>query len=116
MSFVRQLISKMADKLAAAYHFASVGCCGHSNLVIFNPIHPNFINSLLISNPDSSSNMSVFRQTITKVANKMAAAYQYASVRCCGHSYLVILIEFLPNFIYGLLPSNPGLSSNMSFV
>ena len=25
----------MADKMAAAYHFASIRCCGHSNLVIF---------------------------------------------------------------------------------
>ena len=50
------------------------------------------------------------------MADKMAAACPFALVRCCGHSNLVILIGFLPNFIYGLLPSNPGSSSNMSFV
>ena len=37
------------------------------------------------------------------------------SIRCCGHSNLVILIGFLPNFIYGLLPSNSH-SLNMGFV
>ena len=56
--------------------------------------------------------MSCVRQTITK----MTAAYQFASVRCCGHSNLVIFIEFLPTFIYGLLLSNPSLSLNMGFV
>ena len=49
----------------------------------------------------------------TKMVDKMATAYQF---RCCGRSSLVILIRFLSNFIYGLLPSNSGLSSNMGFV
>ena len=42
------------------------------------------------------------RRTITKMANKMAATYQF---RCRGRSNLVILIGFLSNFIYGSLPS-----------
>ena len=37
------------------------------------------------------------------------------SVVCCGHSNLVILTAFLPNFIYGLLPSNSGSTSDMFF-
>ena len=37
-------------------------------------------------------------QTITKMAYKMAAAYQFASLRCCGHSYLVIFLRKSSNF------------------
>ena len=80
----------MADKMAATYQFTSTGCCGHSNLLFLIRFLSNFIYSLLPSNPGSSSNMSFVRQTITKMANKMAAAYQFASIRCCGHSNLVI--------------------------
>ena len=47
------------------------------------------------------------------MADKMAAAYQ---LPCCGRSNLVIKIIFLSNFIYGLLKSNSGSSSNMGFV
>ena len=32
----------MADKMAAAYKFASIRCCGHSKLVIFNWISSKF--------------------------------------------------------------------------
>ena len=35
---------------------------------------------------------------MTKMANKMAAAYQFASVRCCGHSNLVIFLRISSNF------------------
>ena len=42
MSFIRQTITKMTDKMAKAYHFASIRCCGHSNLVIFNQISSKF--------------------------------------------------------------------------
>ena len=49
----------------------------------------------------------------TKMVDKVAATYQF---RCCGRSSLVILIRFLSNFIYKLLPPNTGLSSNMGFV
>ena len=52
------------------------------------------------------------RRTKTKMNDKMAAAYQF---RCCGRSNLVIFIEFLSNFINGLLPSDSGSSSNMGF-
>ena len=41
---------------------------------------PNFIFGLLPSNSSSSSNTSFVLQTITKMANKMAAAYQFALV------------------------------------
>ena len=42
MSFVRQTIAKMTDKIAAAYQFASIRCCVHSNLVIMNQISTTF--------------------------------------------------------------------------
>ena len=50
---------------------------------------------------------------ITKMADKMAAPI---SVRCRGHSYLVIFMGFLSNFMYGLTPSNSGLSWNIGLV
>ena len=112
----RQTITKMADKIAAAYQFASICCCGHSNLVIFIRFLPNFIYSLLPSNPGSSLNMSFVGQTIIKIADKMACAHQFASVRCCGHSNWVIFILISSNFHIWLLLSNPGSSLNMSFV
>ena len=84
---IRQTITKMAT----AYQFASVCCCGHPILVIFNRISSKFIYGLLLSYPGSSLNMGFVRQTITKTADKMAATYQYTSVRCCGHSNIVIL-------------------------
>ena len=90
MCFVRQTITKMADKMAATYQFASIRCCGHSNLVIFNRISSKFIYGLLTSNPGSSLNMCFVRQKIIKIADKMAAAYHFASIPCYGHCYLVI--------------------------
>ena len=83
----------MANKMAAAYQFASVRCCGHSNLVIFN-----WISSKCQIWFASSLNMSFVGQTLTKMADKMAAAYQFASLRCCGHSYLVIFLRNSSNF------------------
>ena len=95
----------------------SVRCCRLSDVVVtltfLNGFLPNFIYGLLPSNSPSSSNMGFVRRTITKIADKMAATYQFA---CCGHSNFVILISFLPNFIYGLLLSNSSSSSNMGFV
>ena len=94
-------INKLANKLLSLLFWAcpsvrlSVHCSGHSNLVIFNRIFPNFISS---SNSRSSLNTVLFCQTISKKAVKMAAV--------TGLSNLVIIICFLPNFIYGLLPSN----------
>ena len=52
-------------------------------------------------------------RTITKMADKIAP---HISVRCRGHSYLVIFMGFLPNFLYGLLPSNSCSSSNTGLV
>ena len=60
---------------------------------------PNFIHGLFPSNPGSSSNMSFVRQAITK----MAAAYQFASVRCCDLSNLDIVNRISSNFLYGLV-------------
>ena len=44
MGFVRRTISKMANKMATAYHLA---CCGHSNLVILIGFLSNYIYGLL---------------------------------------------------------------------
>ena len=94
-------INKLANKALSLLFWAcpsvrlSVRCRGHSNLVIFNRIFPNFVSS---SNSCSSLNTVFFCQTISKKAVKMAAT--------TGLSNLVIIIGFLPNFIYGLLPSN----------
>ena len=90
-------IIKMANKKVATYQFASFRCCGHSNLVILNQISSKFHYGLLPSNPGSSSNMSFVGQTINKMADKKAALYQFASVRCCGHSNLVIFILIFSN-------------------
>ena len=90
MSFVRQTITKVVNKIAAAYHFAPTRCCGHSNLVKFNRISSKLhIYGLLPSISGSSSNMSFVGQTIIKIADEMAAAYQFATIRCCGYSNLV---------------------------
>ena len=95
MSCVQQTITKMADKMAAAYQFASIRCCGHSNLVIFNQISSKFHIWFVSIKP--WLNMSFVRQTISKMADKMAATYQLASLRCCGHSNLVIFLRISSN-------------------
>ena len=98
MSFVQQMITKVADKMAAGYQFVSAHCCGHSNLVILFRVLPIFIYGLLVSNSGSSLNMSFVRPTIAKMSDKMAAAYQFASICCCGHSNLAIFIQISSNF------------------
>ena len=98
VGFFRRTIIKMADKMAAAYQFTFIRSCGHSNLVILIGFLPNFIYGLLPSNSGLSSNMSFVRQTITKMVDKMAAFYQFATVRCCGHSNLVIFLRISSNF------------------
>ena len=51
------------------------------------------------------------------MTDKMAAAYQFTSGRCCGHLIVFIFIRISSNFhIYILLPSNYASSLNMSFV
>ena len=55
-----------------------------------------------------------FRQTIIKMTGKMATASQFASIVVT--LTLSFVLGFLPNLIFGLLPSNPGSSLNMSFV
>ena len=88
----------MADKMAAAYQFASVRSSGHSNLFILIGFLQKFIYGLLLSNPGSSSNMSFVRETITKMADKIAATYQFAFASCCGHSNLVIFNRISSKF------------------
>ena len=72
---------------------------------------PNFVYGLL-SSSHSSSNRGFVRHPITKMADKMPATYQYP----LSWSLSVILIGFLPNFIYGLLPSTSRSISNAGFV
>ena len=114
MGFVRRTITKMAKKkMAAAYHLA---CCSHSNLVISIGFLLNNIYRLLRSNSRSSLNMGFARRKITKMTEKMAVAYLFAS---CGLSNFVIYnrisaifniwiasIKFSPEFEYGFCPTN----------
>ena len=97
-------INKLANKTLSLLFWAclsvglSVRCRGHSNLVIFNRIffQISYHNQTLVqvwiqfflSNDKQEG----------KKAVKMAAT--------TGLSNLVIIIGFLPNFIYGLLSSN----------
>ena len=94
-------INKIANKTLSLLFWAcpsvslSVRCHGRSNLVIFNWIFSKFHIIIKLS---FKFEYSFFCQTISKKAAKMAATK--------GLSYLVIIIGFLPNFVYGLLPSN----------
>ena len=94
-------INKLANKTLSLLFWAcpsvrlSVCCHGHSNLVILISFfqisyHHQTLVQVCIQ--------LFFCQTISKKAVKMAAT--------TGLSNLVIIIGFLPNFIYGLLPSN----------
>ena len=65
----------------------SLRCCGHSNFVIFNQISFKFHTYIASIKLCSSSNMGFGRRMITKMADKMAATYQFC---CCGRSNLVI--------------------------
>ena len=90
-------INNLANKTLSLLFWAclSVHCRGHSNLVIFNRTFSEFHIIIKLS---FKFEYSFFCQTISKRALKMAAT--------TGLSNLVIIIGFLPNFIYGLLPSN----------
>ena len=95
-------INKLVNKTLSLLFWAclsvrlSVRCGGHSNLVIFNRIFSKF--HIIIKNSFKFEYSFFFCQTISKQAVKMAAT--------TGLSILVITISFLPNLIYGLLPSN----------
>ena len=95
-------INKLANKTLSLLFWAcpsvslSVRCRGHSNLVIFNWIFFKF--HIIIKLSFKFEYSFFFCQTISKKAAKMAAM--------TGLFNLVIIIGFLPNFIYGLLPSN----------
>ena len=84
-------IIKMADKMAAAYQFVSIPCYGHSNIVIFNRISSKFHIWFAFIKLWFKLEYEFCRtQTIIKMADKMAAAYHFASICCCVHSNLVI--------------------------
>ena len=89
--FCPKRITKMANIMAATYQFASIGCCGHSNLVIFNQISSKFHIRIASIKLWFKFKYGCFsRITIIKMADKMAVAYQFASIRCFGHSNIVI--------------------------
>ena len=95
-------INKLANKTLSLLFWAcpsvslSVHCRGHSNLVIFNRIFSKF--HIIIKLSFKFEYSFFFCQTICKKAAKIATT--------TGLSNLVIIIRFLSNFIYGLLPSN----------
>ena len=75
MGFVQRAITKMANKMAAFYQFASILWCAHSNLVIFNLISFKFQIWLA-----SIKLWFKFKYGFnpTKMVNKIAATYQFA--------------------------------------
>ena len=95
-------INKLANKTLSLLFWAcpsvslSVLCRGHSNLVILIGFFSKF--HIIIKFSFKFEYNFFFCQTISKKSAKMAAT--------TGLSNLVIIIGFLPNFIYGLLPSN----------
>ena len=103
--------------MAAAYPFALVYgamvTLTQSFLILFLP---NFKYGLLPSNSNSSSKTGFVRKMIKKMADKMAACYQfalvYAVVVTLNQSFL---IRFVPYFKYGGLPSNSRLNLNTFF-
>ena len=84
--------------MVAAYQFASIRCCGHSSLVIFNRISSKFHKWFASIKPWLKFDYEFCRTNNTKMVDKMAAAYQFASVHCCGHSNLFIFILISSNF------------------
>ena len=94
---INKLVNKTLSLLFWAYPSIrlSVRCCGHSNLVIFNQF---FSFHIIVKLSFKFEYSFFFCETISKKAVKMVAR--------TGLSNLVIIIGFLPNFIYGLLPSN----------
>ena len=96
--FFRRTIIKMAVKMAAVYQFTSIRCCGHYNLVIFNQSSSTFHIWFASIKLYFKFQYDFCPKTITKMADIMAAAYQFASVRCCGHSNLVIFNRISSKF------------------
>ena len=76
----------------------SVRCCGHSNLVIFNRISSKFHIRIASIKLWFKFENVFFRRTIIKMTNKMATPYQFTSIRCCGHSILVIFNQISSKF------------------
>ena len=98
MCFVRQTIIKMADKMAAAYQFASITCYGHCYLVIFNWISSKFNIWIASIKPLFKIKYEFCPTYDNQDGDKMAAAYHFASSRCCVHSNLVIFNQISSKF------------------
>ena len=94
--FVQHPITKMADNMATIYQYPL--CRGHSNSVIFNQISSKF--HLWIASIILSIKLEyVFNQDGRQNGHHLSIS---AVVVTLAQSFL---IRFLPNFIYGLLPS-----------
>ena len=108
MSLVEQTIIKMADKMAAAYQFASVHCCGHSNFLIFLPISSNFHIWIASITLWLKFEYEFCPTNDSQNGPQMVAAYQCALMETLPYpiaSKLHIWITFIklsPKFEYGL--------------
>ena len=98
MGFYRGTIIKMANKMAATYQFASIHCCSLSNLVIFNRISSKFNIWIASIKPWLKIEYEFCLTNDNQDGDKMAAAYQFASIRCCCHSNLVIFKRISSKF------------------
>ena len=88
-------------------HLWSVCTCGHINLVIFQMSYMDYFDQTL-------SNMGSVRRTINKMVEKIATACLFSLVDTLTESFSIT--GFPSNFIYDLLVSNSGPSSNKRFV
>ena len=116
MGFVRRKITKLADKMAATYQFASIRCCGHSNLVIFirisSKFHIWFASIKLCFKFEYD-----FCPTNNNQDGRQNGRRLLVCIRPLLWSLLVVFNRISSKFhIYGLLPSNSVSSLNMIFV
>ena len=112
--FFQRTIIKMADKMAASFQFKSIRCCGHSNLAIFNWISNKFhiwIAAIKLWFKFKYGPRQRAGGTLLFSARPSICL----SVRCCGHSDLVISYQFPSKFHIWIFPSNSGLHLNMEF-
>ena len=73
IGFFRGMIIKLANKMAVTYQFASIPCFDRSNLVNFNQISSKCHIWFAFIKLWFKFEYEFVRQSITKIANKMAA-------------------------------------------
>ena len=106
-------MTKMADKVAASYQFATMPCCSHSDLVIVNWISSNFHIWIAPITLWFKLEYDFCPTTASQDGQPLAASYQFALVDTLLKSFITRL---LPKFIYRLLLSKSHPSLNMGFV